>query len=66
MMEFYLKGGIHPDSHKTSDISSVRNFTIIEGDEFFIPFVQHIGSPASVIVSRKRSAFSRMWCGLIF
>lgn len=51
MTEFDLKGGIHPDAHKTSDISSVRNFTIIEGDEFFIPFVQHIGSPASVIVS---------------
>ena len=51
MTEFYLKGGIHPDAHKTSDISFVRNFTIMEGDDFFIPFVQHIGSPASAIVN---------------
>ncbi len=37
MTEFYLKGGIHPDAHKTSDISFVRNFTIMEGDDFSSP-----------------------------
>lgn len=51
MSEFNLRGGIHPDAHKTSDISSVRNFSIMEGDDFFIPFVQHIGSPASCMVN---------------
>ena len=46
MIEHILKGGIHPNGHKISDISSIKDFQVIEGDEFFIPFVQHIGSPA--------------------
>ena len=50
MIEHILKGGIHPNGHKISDISSIKDFQIIKGDEFFIPFVQHIGSPASAVV----------------
>ena len=50
MIEHILKGGIHPNGHKISDISSIKDFQVIEGDEFFIPFVQHIGSPASAVV----------------
>ncbi len=50
MIDFHLKGGIHPKSYKISDISLIRDLQVIEGDEFFIPFIQHIGSPASVVV----------------
>ena len=50
MIEHILKGGIHPNGNKISDISSIKDFQVIEGDEFFIPFVQHIGSPASAVV----------------
>ena len=48
--QFGLKGGIHPAGHKIADVSMVNDFQILKGDEFFIPFIQHIGSPAVSVV----------------
>lgn len=48
--QFGLKGGIHPAGHKIADVSIVKDFQILKGDEFFIPFIQHIGSPAVSVV----------------
>ena len=44
-----LKGGIHPQDNKYADVA-VLHPQILEGDEFFIPFSQHIGVPAECVV----------------
>lgn len=45
-----LRGGIHPLDHKEADVSVIRDIEINKGDEFFIPFIQHIGSPSVAAV----------------
>ena len=32
--QFGLKGGIHPAGHKIADVSIVKDFQILKGDEF--------------------------------
>ncbi len=45
-----LKGGIHPEDNKYAEAGVIRRPRILEGDEFFIPFSQHIGAPAECAV----------------
>ena len=49
--QFHLKGGIHPAGNKIADVSTVKEFQILEGDDFFIPFIQHIGAPAVPVIN---------------
>ena len=49
--QFHLKGGIHPAGNKKADVASIKEFQISKGDDFFIPFIQHIGSPAVPVVN---------------